>query len=234
MRSSRNSTQLPRTPLLHLAFQTSLFMVAQPSWFAIIFRPAALALADLMARGQLRLSLEVGDAHAAIERVCQTTPSLAFDRVYLSNVPDYTSMLNVFLYFTPVLRKSGSTGGGGEPPAVFEHELLLNTLLWSSLEQYTFSSTCLRPSDYWMLGVRLVSGDHMDQDGKPRWGTSDGGECKQRFIDAGRPTVESWLHRLLLACVLPPPRDARYSQKSGRGAPARAAAERRAARRRGG
>jgi len=30
------------------------------------FRPAALALADLMARGQLRLSLEVGDAHAAI------------------------------------------------------------------------------------------------------------------------------------------------------------------------
>ena len=173
------------------------------------FRPAALALADLSSRGQIRLSLEIGDAHAAVERVGESTPSLAFDRVYLSNVPDYTSMLNAFLYFVPVLRGGGSTSGDGEWPAVLEHELLLNTLLWTSLEQYIFSSTCLCPSDYWMLGVRLVSGDHMDQDGKPRWGLLDSGECKQRFIDAGRPTLESWLHRLLLACVLPPPRDAR-------------------------
>ena len=176
------------------------------------FRPAARALADLLAGGQVKLSLEVGDAHAAFERVTgQGAPLCTFDRIYLSNVPDYTSMLNAFLYFSPALRRGGRNGDDGdgeERPAVLEHELLLNTLLWSSLEQYVFSSTALRPSDYWLLGVRLVSGDHMDRDGKPRWCACDSGECRERFRQAGRPSVDSWLHRLLLACVLPPLRDA--------------------------
>jgi hypothetical protein len=187
------------------------------------FRPAARALADLLAGGQVKLSLEVGDAHAAFERVTgHGAPLCTFDRIYLSNVPDYTSMLNAFLYFSPALRRGGRNGDDGDgeerpavEPAVLEHELLLNTLLWSSLEQYVFSSTALRPSDYWLLGVRLVSGDHMDRDGKPRWGACDSGECRERFRQAGRPSVDSWLHRLLLACVLPPLRDAsRHTRES--------------------
>ena len=47
-----------------------------------------------------------------------------------------------------------------------------------------------------------------DRDGRPRWTTCDDGECAERFRNAGRASVESWLHRLLLACVLPSNRDA--------------------------
>ena len=78
---------------------------------------------------------------------------MRFDRIYLSNVPDYTSILNAFLYFAPALR-SGDDG----QPGVIEHELLLNTLMWTSLEHYVFSSAYLRPSDYWMLGLTHQSG----------------------------------------------------------------------------
>ena len=163
-------------------------------------RPAATALAELLSRGQLQLRMEWGDAHAVMEQLRMTDSTLLFDRIYLSNVPDYTSMLNAFLYFVPALR------GGGD--GLFEHELLLNTLMWSSLDQYVFSSSCLRPCECWMLGVRLQSGDHMDRDGRPRWTTCDDGECAERFRNAGRASVESWLHRLLLACVLPSNRDA--------------------------
>ena len=163
-------------------------------------RPAATALAELLSRGQLQLRIEWGDAHAVMEQLRMTDSTLLFDRIYLSNVPDYTSMLNAFLYFVPALR------GGGD--GLFEHELLLNTLMWSSLDQYVFSSSCLRPCECWMLGVRLQSGDHMDRDGRPRWTTCDDGECAERFRNAGRASVESWLHRLLLACVLPSNRDA--------------------------
>ena len=81
-------------------------------------RPAATALAELLSRGQLQLRMEWGDAHAVMEQLRMTDSTLLLDRIYLSNVPDYTSMLNAFLYFVPALR------GGGD--GLFEHELLLN------------------------------------------------------------------------------------------------------------
>jgi hypothetical protein len=59
--------------------------------------PAAEALYRLANAGRLTFCFATGDGHTVIEQH-EASGAGAYDRICLSNVPDYTSLLNAFLY----------------------------------------------------------------------------------------------------------------------------------------
>ena len=179
------------------AASKALVHLHQPELFATMltgmYLPCGLALQDLCRLPKFAITLELGDMHTAVE----SCGPAHFDRCWLSNVPDYTSMLQALLYFVPAL-KDGA--------AVMEHTLLL--VLYDDLMGHcVYSHTRLRPEHVALCtGAVLRSGDVMDKDGRPRWG-QDSHRGRQDFLDAGRDAVLPWLHRLLLLIVWPPLRD---------------------------
>jgi len=163
--------------------------------------PLSLALHQLSHGTRFALRPQWGDMHAAVE-ARDAGAAGVYDRCCLSNVPDYTSMLNTFLYFIPALPADGE--------AVIEHTLLLANPKYRDLQaDYVYSHTLLRPEHVTLCtGAVLKSGDVMDQDGRPRWARAASHGGRAAFLSAGRAVVESWLHRLTLAVVWPPTRDA--------------------------
>lgn len=82
-----------------------------------------------------------------------------------------------------------------------EHTVLLATLLYKDLDEYTHSACHLLPHDAAaLLGVSLSSGDLMDADGMPRWVLAP----PTAAANFSKAAVDSWLQRLLLAVVRPP------------------------------
>ena len=59
-----------------------------------------------------------------------------FDRIFLSNIPDYTSLLYSFLECTPMLKFTASS--------FFKCKVLLNTGIWKDYEQYVYSGSLIR------------------------------------------------------------------------------------------
>lgn len=166
-----------------------------------ILRPCASAIHGLALAERLCVRFEAGDLHSPLEARAAT-----FDRVYVSNVPDYTSLLNTFLYAVPALKPVLH--------CTVQHQVLLNTPIWADLDEYVHSATLLTPENRRSFGVgaSLVSGDVMDRTGCPRWRADP--HSPKRYLDAGRSAVESWLQRLLLAIIWPAER------KVGRASPA--------------
>ena len=157
-------------------------------------RPCAIGLCAMLTSKKLDVCLALGDGHAVCEAQ-QLAGAGRYDRIFLSNVPDYTTMANAFLYFAPALKTMAH--------CCIEHTILLATTKWTDLDEYIHSGSLLTPEMVApLVGVQLSSGDLMDVDGMPRWGVA------QTTVRADKAKVEGWLQRLLLAAVWPTPRPA--------------------------
>ena len=92
------------------------------SVWSSLYVPCGLSLHDMASHMPgFAITLEPGDMHAAVERHSR---AIVFDRCWLSNVPDYTSMLHALLYFVPSMAADSS--------AVMEHTLLLVGMMGSN------------------------------------------------------------------------------------------------------
>jgi hypothetical protein len=76
-----------------------------------------------------------------------------FDRIYMSNVPDYTGLLPAYLNFLPLLKDV--------PHALLDASIMMATVLYQNLEQYIWSATRLRNAKEVesILGVEWLDGE---------------------------------------------------------------------------
>eukprot|EP01113_Clastostelium_recurvatum_P030106 TRINITY_DN3648_c0_g3_i2.p1 TRINITY_DN3648_c0_g3~~TRINITY_DN3648_c0_g3_i2.p1 ORF type:complete len:1023 (+),score=197.58 TRINITY_DN3648_c0_g3_i2:481-3549(+) len=118
-----------------------------------------------------------------------------FDRVYLSNIPDYTGgALCVFLYVTPLLKSL--------PSSFTSFNVLLNTTKWSDYTSHIYEYTLLPTLDLSrrIFGARYICGHLMTDE--PRWGLAPTLPIPRHdlfSVDA----LTSYLMRLFLFLTLP-------------------------------
>ena len=98
--------------------------------------PLYVAASATLVSGKVSLQFHCGDLHKAIESEKKLNPADSkevneqgspvgeekFDMIYLSNVPDYTGVLNMFTRFTPMLKQGG----------LLSHSVLANNTVFDS------------------------------------------------------------------------------------------------------
>jgi len=126
-----------------------------------------------------------------------------YHRITLSNIPDYTGMLSMFVKIAPLLSLKSKT----VTPCI-QSNCLLNTGLWKSFDDYIFSTTGLGYKEAEAV-FRLRVADQ-----EPSiWGTTvweHVGDDDERIgnLPLSHEDLRAWLHRLFLSNILPPDRDA--------------------------
>ena len=176
----------------------------------------ATAVFQLGSRGLLRLEFCSGDMHQAARLLQQdkeaseqeagrvsdqgrrpetTARALAtatarhtFKRIYLSNVPDYTGLLNAFVHFLPLL--DATTEG-----ALLLHNILFNPATFQALDDLVYSSLRIPRASMVgdLLGADYVSGGLWS--GQVAW------ELRRTGTGMGTDAIEVLIHSF----VPPPP-----------------------------
>ena len=104
---------------------------------ALFFSEVALGLVGLIDAGNLDAELFLGDVNELGGRRAPGT----MDRILLSNVPDYTTLLPPMIKLTPLLKQA--------PGAALKHSVIKFNSLFNSLPEYAHSmGACVSPSSF--------------------------------------------------------------------------------------
>lgn len=95
-----------------------------------VVRRLANCVRKLADAGALRVGLSAGDVFEGLRTI-----DADYDRMHVSNVPDYSGMLPLLLRGAPRLKRTAT--------AALSHNILFNCSLWKSTEHYVQNSTYL-------------------------------------------------------------------------------------------
>lgn len=176
--------------------------------FALFYANASIAIATLVEKNQLSLEISLAsifdyatDISNEKDRRLQFGLPVSFNEVFLSNVPDYTGMLPAFVQITPILKRT--TEGS---PSNFRSNVLLNTGIFKSYDEYTNASTALSVKDISrILKVKSLESPPDVWNGFNRW-TLASSRHHLTYIE-----FKTWIHKLFLKTVVPPARDSSKS-----------------------
>ncbi len=107
----------------------------------IFFKPLAEALVACTQRPGFRLELSGCDFESDCRRLLAEAPDQLYDRIYLNNVPDYTSQLPVLYSCIPLLRPGVPTSG------VWFNDMT-NCSMYTSMAHQLRSTLCLPNHDF--------------------------------------------------------------------------------------
>jgi hypothetical protein len=176
------------------------------------------ALVDLDHR--LTFEIRVGDVTSVCadmqaksrERTQSGLPS-KFHRILLSNVPDYTGMLSIFVHASPLLADESKS-----LCPILRGNCLLNAGIWKTYDQYIYSTVGLTAIEVTrFFGLVVMESDPSTADRWTSWtrelknknATNDSHSSSTPATQPQQSDVNQWLHRLYLMTVLPPERDFR-------------------------
>eukprot|EP00978_Attheya_sp_CCMP212_P006485 scaffold14886_cov44-Attheya_sp.AAC.3 len=136
---------------------------------------------------------------------------LAYDRIYLSNVPDYTGMLSIFIELRSLLQKKKlslcddmATVGSSSIPetsSTLQSNVLLNTGLFQNYDEYVFGTMALSAAQVpRFLKMRVLNETPDVWNDFNLWGLDD---SVAKMDPVGPSEFKTWLHRLFLLTVLP-------------------------------
>ncbi|KAL7553951.1 hypothetical protein ACHAWF_017877 [Thalassiosira exigua] len=124
-----------------------------------------------------------------------------FQRITLSNIPDYSGMLSVFITLAPMLASKSKS-----ITPCFQSNTLLNTGIWKSYDDYVFSTVSLSYKEAEAMFRLRVTDDEPST-----WGPFTIWEQMDTLRDEGLPLphqeLRTWIHRLYLLIILPADRD---------------------------
>ena len=128
-----------------------------------------------------------------------------YHRISLSNVPDYTGMMSVFVALAPLLASKSKA----ITPCI-QSNCLLNTGLWKSYDDYVFSTAALGYKEAESIfRLRVADNEPSVWGSFTVWGQVDddvkrnGGD----LLPLSHEELRTWLHRLYMLTVLPADRD---------------------------
>jgi tetratricopeptide (TPR) repeat protein len=123
-----------------------------------------------------------------------------YDRILMSNIPDYTGMLSTFTQVAPLLHDNRDT-----IPTMMRSCILLNTGIWTDKDtysQFVFSTVALSTKK----ATKFLRFDTIE-DNPSAWDHFIWwGPCKDQ-LSVTQAEVRTWLYRLYMMIVLPPDRD---------------------------
>lgn len=123
-----------------------------------------------------------------------------YHRITLSNIPDYTGMLSVFITLAPMM----ATKSESITPCL-QSNCLLNTGLWKTYDDYVFSTTCLGYKEAEAIfRLRVTAEEPSTWDHFTVW---EQVATPHKNLPVSYESLRQWLHRLYLSIVLPPDRD---------------------------
>ena len=169
--------------------------------FVTVFHNIARSIKVLKEIKCFTIEPHIGDVFDELLKLkLKSNHNLKFDRVYLSNIADYTSLLYAFIECMPMLKH--------QKWSFIKSSIMLNNLFWDDMNEYAYSSTLMKsieeiPS---LINVSLVEGGVVGND--PLWKNSV--EKFEPSISNRRNIIE-WLTRILINYAFP---SLRYSQKN--------------------
>jgi hypothetical protein len=173
-------------------------------WFSWYFYLASKALNNLTQnRNCLKFEAYVGDLNDVFSTLSVKAKSMRhessskFNRILLSNVPDYTCLIHVFIECIPMLKKIDHS--------YVNCNVLLNTGLWKDYEHYVYAGSLMQSIEECkkLLNVNKIYGDLF---GEPHWAHNS---FNFKVSTKLRNQVINWLTRVLLAYGFPTKRDSR-------------------------
>eukprot|EP00979_Chaetoceros_neogracilis_P002717 scaffold441_cov225-Chaetoceros_neogracile.AAC.2 len=174
---------------------------------AIFYVNTGKAISNLVADGNLTMEVSYGSVldlgkyiHTnASKRLNAGLPS-SFSRMMLSNVPDYVGLLSTFTQLSPLLAKDSAV-----MPSTLRSNVLLNTGIFNSYDEYVSGTLAMTAEQSArLLRLRILEEKPDVWNHWNRWGVDERPAQKNpiAFVE-----FKTWLHRLYMMCVLPPPRD---------------------------
>ena len=139
-----------------------------------------------------RMKIEL--VHGDVNKILRIVPG-KFHRIFLSNIPDYCGLLTALISAGP------SLVGNAPFPCYLTCNIMLNTGIWPTYDDYVHSSTLLRGADEVaeILGLELLQGDVLGDE--PQW------SLVKDYKLPSKQRIFEYLFRLYLAICLPAPRD---------------------------
>ena len=104
--------------------------------YALYFHSVASALRFLLNGGHLTLKGDLGDVNDLLHRLKLDEPEKKFDRIYLSNIPDYTSLFYAFVESMPLLKVNPKK----IDRSFLKCNILLNCSFWNDYSDYVYAS----------------------------------------------------------------------------------------------
>lgn len=150
----------------------------------------------------VKLEILLGDIHSISENITlnneerlKSNLAITYDRIFLSNIPDYTGMLSHFLYVFPLLKKNEFS--------YINSNILLATGLYKDYTEYIHTSTLMRYEEEYkkIFSATLINGDVWGQN---KWGYYIGPEEK-----LNKEEFQLWLVKVFLYITMPTRRDER-------------------------
>eukprot|EP00026_Physarum_polycephalum_P001837 Phypoly_transcript_01840.p1 GENE.Phypoly_transcript_01840~~Phypoly_transcript_01840.p1 ORF type:complete len:982 (+),score=166.31 Phypoly_transcript_01840:80-2947(+) len=123
--------------------------------------------------------------------------AISYDRIYLSNIPDYVGgNLPIAIFCSPLMKPM--------PHAYIGYNILLNTGVFKNYEECVRTYTLLNhTSDHQRyLGMKHIHGDLWGED--PNWSVLDCPLPVDQLVS--QEELVNWLHRIFFYIVLPPAR----------------------------
>ncbi len=172
-------------------------------WYAFYFYKIAKSLKFLTKdTNSLVVETRVGDVNDVLSNIYHESKGNEesfknFDRIFLSNIPDYTSLIYVFLECMPLLKPTENS--------FIKSTCLLNTGMWKDYEQYVYSGSLIHDLKKGgsLLNVAKVGGD--------LWGCDPLLSFAYKNFKPdihSRNDVLDWVTRVLLTFSYPARRDA--------------------------
>jgi tetratricopeptide (TPR) repeat protein len=151
---------------------------------------------------KIKLEILLGDIHSICEditlsyeeRIKNELPKY-YDRIFMSNIPDYTGMLGHFLYVFPLLKKNEFS--------YINSNILLATGLYKDYTEYIHTSTLMKNDEDYrkIFSAKLIDGDVW---GENKWGYNIGLDEK-----LNKEEFQLWLVKVFLHITMPTRRDER-------------------------
>lgn len=120
----------------------------------LYFRHAATAMHEALAGDRLRIVMRQNDINALLDEL-RLGGAAPFDRIALSNIPDFTGYLNTVVCCTPLLAE--------RPSSLMGSNVLVNCQLFRSMAHILHSSLGCMPTIVMferLLGCTYLTGDH--------------------------------------------------------------------------
>eukprot|EP00026_Physarum_polycephalum_P002110 Phypoly_transcript_02114.p1 GENE.Phypoly_transcript_02114~~Phypoly_transcript_02114.p1 ORF type:complete len:881 (+),score=99.61 Phypoly_transcript_02114:86-2644(+) len=144
----------------------------------------------------IKLEWILGDVYNLCEKLVDNTAreySVLYDRIYLSNIPDYTGGHLTTSFFAPLLKQL--------PHAYVANNVLLNTTAFRNVDHWTKTYTLLPNVDVHpkYLGLRYISGTIIDY---MLWNVVTRPLPSSMWLKQAE--LMEWLYAVFLLIVLPP------------------------------
>ena len=175
-------------------------------WYAFYFYSIAKSLKFLINdKNMIELEGRIGDVNGVFSNLYlemkqnnlkENIDDNKFNRIFLSNIPDYHSFINVFTECLPILKSS--------PCSFIKSTVLMNTGMWANYEHYIYSGSLLKSLNQAesILNASKIKGDLWGSD--PLWSHATS-NFKPPY--KARDEVLNWLTRVLLTFAFPARRD---------------------------